>query len=231
PSLTFAAQAVGTASGPQAIRVTNTGKSAINVSTISTSGDYGQTNDCANRIAAGAFCTVSVTFAATGAGGRTGAVRIASDSVPVVVSLTGSGTASANLALSKTVLASGTQDGYPTSNATDGNPGSYWESTNNHFPQWVTVDLGTAQRVSRIVLALPPPAEWSSRTQTMSVLGSTDGVAFSPLVASAAYTFDPATGNTVTISVPAAQARYVRLNITANTGWPAAQLSEFAVFP
>ncbi|MDQ1486839.1 MAG: hypothetical protein QOJ62_2532, partial [Actinomycetota bacterium] len=41
PSLTFAAQAVGTASGPQAIRVTNTGKSAINVSTISTSGDYG----------------------------------------------------------------------------------------------------------------------------------------------------------------------------------------------
>ena len=231
-SLTFSAQAVGTPSAPQDIRVRNTGTSPLGVSSIDTSGDFGQTNNCGDRLAPGAFCTVSVTFAPTGAGSRTGALRLSGDSAPVIVRLSGSATASANLALGKAVQASGTQDGYPTSNATDGNPGSYWESTNNHFPQSVTVDLGAVQRVRRIVLALPPPAEWSSRSQTMTVSGSADGITFFPILPSAGYTFNPATGNTVTISLPAAaQARYVRLTVTANTGWPAAQLSEFEVFP
>ena len=62
--------------------------------------------------------------------------------------------------------------------------------------------------------------------------GSTDGSNFSTLVGSAGYTFDPsANNNTVTIPFSAATARYVRVNITANTGWPAGQLSDFEVFP
>jgi hypothetical protein len=62
------------------------------------------------------------------------------------------------------------------------------------------------------------------------VLGSTDGSTFSTLVPSAGYTFNPSTGNTVTITVPTAGTRYLRLNFTANTGWPAGQVSEFEVF-
>jgi len=46
------------------------------------------------------------------------------------------------------------------------------------------------------------------------------------LSGSATYTFDPATNNTVTITVPASTIRYLRVNITANTGWPAGQVSE-----
>ncbi|MGW5639205.1 discoidin domain-containing protein [Streptomyces sp. NPDC003832] len=38
-----------------------------------------------------------------------------------------------------------------------------------------------------------------------------------------------ANGNTVTVAFPAAQTRYVRVNVTANTGWQAAQLSELEV--
>ena len=34
----------------------------------------------------------------------------------------------------------------------------------------------------------------------------------------------------MTISFPATTTRYVRVNITANTGWPAGQLSEFEVY-
>ena len=37
-------------------------------------------------------------------------------------------------------------------------------------------------------------------------------------------------GNTVTITVPTSSLRYLRLNVTANTGWPAAQLSELQIF-
>jgi hypothetical protein len=62
------------------------------------------------------------------------------------------------------------------------------------------------------------------------VLGSDDGVSWTTLVASAAYTFNPGTGNTVTITYPGATRRYVRLNITGNTGWPAGQVSEFEVY-
>ena len=45
---------------------------------------------------------------------------------------------------------------------------------------------------------------------------------FSTIVGSAGYT--------VTITFPAASYRYVRLNFTANTGWPAGQVSEFQVW-
>jgi hypothetical protein len=115
-------------------------------------------------------------------------------------------------------------------NLTDGDANTYWESVNNVFPQWAQVDLGSAQTVGRVVLKLPPPAAWAARNQTLSIAGSTDGTTFSTIVASAVYRFDPATGNTVTIAVPPGSRRFVRVNITANTGWPAGQLSSLEVY-
>ena len=135
-----------------------------------------------------------------------------------------------NLALGKTMTASGSTQNYAPGNANDNNTSSYWESTDNAFPQWLQVDLGSATPVGRIVLTLPPSTAWGTRTQTLSVLGSTDGSNFTTLVGSAGYTFDPSTGNTVTITVPSTSTRYLRLNFTGNTGWPAGQASEFEVF-
>ena len=80
------------------------------------------------------------------------------------------------------------------------------------------------------MLDLPPSSSWATRSQTLSVLGSTDDSTFTTIVGSASYTFNPSTGNTVTITFPATTPRYVRLNFTANTGWPAGQLSEFQIF-
>jgi hypothetical protein len=84
--------------------------------------------------------------------------------------------------------------------------------------------------VSRVVLKLPPAAAWQARTQTLSVLGSTNGSAYTTVRASAGWAFNPATGNTVTITFPATSQRYLRLTFTANTGWPAGQLSEWEVY-
>jgi hypothetical protein len=92
------------------------------------------------------------------------------------------------------------------------------------------VDLAASTSVSRIVITLPPSTSWATRMQTLSVLGSTDGTTFTTVVASAGYTFNPATGNTVTITFAATGRRYLRLNFTANTGWPAGQASEFQVY-
>ena len=49
------------------------------------------------------------------------------------------------------------------------------------------------------------------------------------MVPSATYTFTSPT-NVVNITTPTTNARYVRINITANSGWPAGQLSEFLAF-
>jgi len=116
---------------------------------------------------------------------------------------------------------------YLAGNLTDGNPATYWESTNGSLPQWAQIDLGTGATVEEVVLRLP--ASWEARTQTLSVQAGPDGANLTTLSASAERRFDPASGNTVTIDVPDTEARYVRVTVTANTGWPAGQLSELEV--
>ncbi|MGW7541585.1 discoidin domain-containing protein [Streptomyces sp. NPDC054770] len=133
-----------------------------------------------------------------------------------------------NLAAGRPTGESSHTDVYPSSNVTDGNQSTYWESANNAFPQWVQVDLGAARSASRVVLQLP--AAWGARTQTLTLGGSTDGTAFTTLKSSASYTFDPGTGNTVTLTFPATTQRYYRVTITANNGWPAGQVSEFQIW-
>ncbi|MGX1315831.1 hypothetical protein RKD24_005950 [Streptomyces calvus] len=134
-----------------------------------------------------------------------------------------------NLARGRTATATGSQDVYTPGKAVDGDANTYWESANHAFPQSLTVDLGSTRTVRRLVLKLPPQAAWQARTQTLSVQGSTDGSAYATLVASKDYRFDPATGNTVTIPV-SGSVRHLRLHVTGNTGWPAAQFSEVEAY-
>lgn len=136
-----------------------------------------------------------------------------------------------NLAKGRPATATGSQDVYTPGKAVDGDANSYWESTNNAFPQAWTVDLGSTLAVRRLVLKLPPSSAWGARTQTLSVLGSTDGSAYSTVVGSQDYRFDPATGNTVTVALPSSTSlRYLKLDVTANTGWPAGQFSEVEAY-
>jgi hypothetical protein len=231
-SLTFASQALNTTSAAKPVTVTNTGTAAASISGVSVSGDYTQTNTCGSSIAAGASCTVSVSFRPTASGTRTGTLTVSGNATnnPLTVALsgTGAGTTSTNLAAGRPTSESSHTDVYPSSNVTDGNQSSYWESANNAFPQWVQVDLGSAASASRLVLQLP--ASWPARSQTLSVLASTDGSNWTTVKASASYAFNPASNNTVTITFTATTARYFRLNFTANTGWPAGQVSEFQVW-
>jgi hypothetical protein len=233
-SLSFPGTDVGSSSAAKTVTVTNSGTAAASVSGVTATGDYSQTNNCSS-VATGSSCTVNVTFKPTASGTRTGTLTVTSNAnnSPATVSLTGSGIgATTNLALGATMTASGSAQSYVPSNTNDGNTSTYWESTNNAFPQWLEADLGSAQTVGSITLDLPPSSSWATRTQTLSVQGSTDGSTWATLAGSANYTFDPSTGNTVTISLPSAVSeRYLRLNFTANTGWPAGQVSEFEIFP
>ena len=230
-SLTFASQALNTTSASKPVTVTNTGTASASISAVSVTGEFLQTNNC-STLAAGASCTVNVSFRPTASGTRTGSVTITSNATnsPTTIGLsgTGAGASSTNLAAGKPTSESSHVQVYGSGNVTDADQNSYWESANNAFPQWVQVDLGSAQSASRVVLQLP--ASWGARNQTLSVLGSTDGTNFSTVKTSASYAFTPGAGNTVTITFTATTQRYFRLDITANTGWPAGQISGFQVW-
>ncbi|MER7575784.1 discoidin domain-containing protein [Streptomyces sp. NPDC126514] len=147
------------------------------------------------------------------------------------VTTTTHGSPDVNLALNRPTTASSFTQSYGPGNAVDGNPHTYWESANHAFPQWLQVDLGATKSARRIVLALPPVAAWARRTQTITVQGSTDGQTFTSLLGASPYTFDPSSGNTAALSLPTGTAtRYLRLTFSANTGWPAGQVSEFRVY-
>jgi hypothetical protein len=93
-SLSFAAQVVNTSSTPQNVILTNTGNTALNLTSISTSGDYTQNNNCGASLVIGGQCTIGVAFKPTKAGLRGGALILIDNAAgsPQTVSLTGTGT-------------------------------------------------------------------------------------------------------------------------------------------
>jgi hypothetical protein len=94
-SLTFTNQAVGVPSGALPVTLTNSGGSALAISSASISApnslDFGQTNNCGTSVAAGASCTFQATFDPTASGLR-GASLVITDNAagsPHSVALSG----------------------------------------------------------------------------------------------------------------------------------------------
>ncbi|MGA3323441.1 MAG: choice-of-anchor D domain-containing protein [Terriglobia bacterium] len=75
-SLTFSGQSVGTSSLAQTVTLTNPGDSTLTLTGITTSDNFRQTNNCGGSVAAGASCTINVSFSPTAADSLTGALTI-----------------------------------------------------------------------------------------------------------------------------------------------------------
>ena len=113
-SLTFGSEPVTAASAPLTVTLSNTGSAALGVTSIALAGtnasDFAQTNNCGSSVAAGANCTISVTFKPAATGTRTATVTVTDGAAgsPQSVSLTGTGTAAA-ASLSPTSLTFGNE--------------------------------------------------------------------------------------------------------------------------
>ena len=94
-SVIFPAQLVGASSSPQPVILTNNQTVTLNISNITTTGDYGQTNDCGVVLPPSDSCTVAITFTPTTMGTRTGSLLVTDDAnnSPQNVSLSGIGIA------------------------------------------------------------------------------------------------------------------------------------------
>jgi len=237
-SVNLGSEAVGSTGAAQTVTVTNTGTAAAAISSLTTAAPFAETNTCGSSIAVGASCTASVSFSPTATGAASGTLTVASNATDasLTVALTGTGTSGGgaspvDLALDQPVTASSSTSGYPATNAVDGNTSSYWEGTDGVWPTTLTTDLGATDSLSSVTVDLPPATAWSTRPQTLSVLGSNDDATWSTLAGSATYTWNPSTGNTVSINLPTGTAdRYVRLDFTANSVQNGAQVSELEVF-
>src|SRR5208283_1617820 len=90
--LQYSSQAVGTSSSPQTVLLRNMGSSPLAISSITTTGDFAETDNCGNSVSSASTCTLSVTFNPTAPWSRSGAVSIQDDAAgaPHVISLSGS---------------------------------------------------------------------------------------------------------------------------------------------
>ncbi len=95
-ALTFPNQTVGTTSAPQSVTISNIGGQGVTISslTLTTSDFSGSSNGC-SFIAAGSFCTVTVTFSPTVVANRFATINVVSNGVgsPQSIQVSGLGIA------------------------------------------------------------------------------------------------------------------------------------------
>src|SRR6185312_7639023 len=96
-AVTFANQIVNTTSAAQSVTLSNFGNAALNITGISITGsgasNFAQTNNCGSSVAAGATCTISVTFTPGAATSYIASVSIADNAAgsPQTISVAGTG--------------------------------------------------------------------------------------------------------------------------------------------
>jgi hypothetical protein len=125
----------------------------------------------------------------------------------------------ANVALNKTATASSVQSAsFPPSAAVDGNTGTRWSSAFSD-PQWLEVDLGSAQSVCQVVLT------WEAAYATaFQIQVSADNSTWTSI-----YSTVSGTGGTQTLNV-SGSGRYIRMYGTARATQYGYSLWEFQVF-
>ena len=92
-TLDFGNQTTGVASTVRTATLSNSGSGALSITAITATSGFGVTHNCGASLAAGASCTLSVTFTPAATGTATGEVGVASNAVgsPHKLSLAGVG--------------------------------------------------------------------------------------------------------------------------------------------
>ena len=106
--INFGNQALNSPSNPQSALLINAGSASLDISSITSSGDFTQTNNCGSTVpAGGGNCTIQITFTPTTTSTRTDQISITDNAAgsPHVITVTGTGVlAGGQLSLSPTSL-------------------------------------------------------------------------------------------------------------------------------
>ncbi len=235
-SVGFGATPIGATAAPQPVTVSNTGNAVLNFTTIAASGDFsivaGESTTCATAasLAAGASCAVSVAFAPTAAGTRTGTLAFDDNAAgsPQTVALSGSGTSAAAVGLapaSLTFAAQVLQSSSSTQAATLVNTGNAplaitSVTASGDFTETNTCGTGLAANDSCTISVSFTPTATGSRTGTLTV---TDNASGSPQTVAlsgqgADLTVAPGSGSSTSSTVAAGKSTSFALNFTPVNG-------------
>lgn len=173
-SLTFATQTLNTASAAQTLTLTESGTGTLTISSITitgtNAGDFSETNTCGATVAAGANCTIGVTFKPTTSGSRRASVSVADNAggSPQTIALTGTG---------------GSPDFVIVNNpasitVTAGNPATYTLTVTptNNFSQAVTFACSSQPPLSSCAFSpssVTPSGSATTSTLTISTTATT----------------------------------------------------------
>ncbi|HQR19581.1 MAG TPA: choice-of-anchor D domain-containing protein [Burkholderiaceae bacterium] len=95
-TLAFNTQTVGTTSAARQVTITNNGTLTVSITQVASTPtpEFTSTSNCVGNLAAGATCTINVTFAPSASGTRSGNLTITSNATgsPHAVTLSGAGT-------------------------------------------------------------------------------------------------------------------------------------------
>jgi endo-1,4-beta-mannosidase len=158
--------------------------------------------------------TVTISVAANSGTARSGVVTITGGGITrtINVSQSAPSTPSSNLALNKPVTVSSTEAGSNVAaNAVDGNTSTRWASVSGSDGQWIYVDLGATQTISRVKIS------WEAAYATAYQIQTSND-------ASTWTTIKSVTGNSTLVNDNtnlSGSGRYVRINGTSrvNSAW------------
>ncbi|WP_229741066.1 choice-of-anchor D domain-containing protein [Silvibacterium dinghuense] len=182
-SLNFASEAVSTQSAPQQLVVNNTGSLSLNISQITVTGDFSESDTCSSPIAPGDACVVEVYFLPAVTGARSGVLTLYANisSGQVTVPLSGTGLAAPSIILNPVQVdfpATTIGSTSPASNVTVSNTGG---STAALASETVSGDFSiaantcgttlTANTGCTVSLVFAPTAS-GTRTGTLTVVDS-----------------------------------------------------------
>jgi hypothetical protein len=218
-SVGFGNVAVG-GSGAQSLTLANSGSAVLLVGSVSASGNFSQTNNCASAIAPGNACTVTVAFSPAALGSQSGVLTIA-DNVPggpQTVNLSGVGaTFAVSIALAVNTVVGGNP--LPSNTVTLSSPapaGGWTVNLSSSNPAIASVPVSVAVAAGATVSsAFTVSTSAVSSNTPVTIAASVNGsaanailtvnpiaVAFS-LAASSVYGGNPLLPNTLTLSSPA----------------------------
>ena len=108
--LTFANQGVGTTSQSQTLTLSNSGTTPLpldSISIVAGAAEFSQTSACPQSLAAGANCTVSVTFSPSAAGSQNTLLNVVTNGATITVPLVGTAPITISLSANPTSPAAG----------------------------------------------------------------------------------------------------------------------------
>ena len=205
-SLSFSGQALGTTTASKSVTLKNTSSTkSLTITSIVSSGDFAETTTCGSTLAAGASCTMTVTFTPSVLGAIDGALTLTDNAAPgtQVVSMSGKGLAPVTLSpasLSFSSTAIGTTSAAKNITLTNSNVALTMGtiSTSGDFAVSATTCTGTIAASKTCTISVTfTPSNSGTITGTLTIADSGAG---SPQVLALSGTGTGTVTNTVTFT-------------------------------